>query len=177
MSLSDELVRHAIRLLDKPTLTQDPAKNADFRRAVSASYYALFHRLSEAVVLQIAPQAAPATANRVHRWLDHQDMKKICWEFAAVPLRSPLRELIGNSAPDEIQTVALNFIKLQEARHAADYDLQYQVTWRQAREYIELAVAAIGAWTKVEPSPASNVFVLSLLLWKNWDKDRRWPAG
>jgi hypothetical protein len=99
-------------------------------------------------------------------------MKKLCREFAAVPLNPPLRDLLGNAASDEMQTVALNFIKLQEARQSADYDLDYQLSWAQAREFVTLAVNAIGAWDKTAPSAESNIFVLSLLLWKKWEKER-----
>jgi hypothetical protein len=142
------------------------------RRAVSASYYALFHHLSEAAVAQIAPYAPSQTANRIHRWFDHSEMKRICGEFTAARLSSPLRELLGDHASEDIQTVAINFIKLQEARLSADYDLDYQLSWEQTREFITLAVNAIGAWNKLAPSAESNIFVLSLLLWKKWEKER-----
>jgi hypothetical protein len=98
MSFSEDLVRHAIRLLgNPPTTSGDGGRTVDMRRAVSAAYYALFHRLSEAAVEQIAPQVPTHTANRIHRWLDHSEIKKICSEFASSRLNQPLRGLIGES--------------------------------------------------------------------------------
>jgi hypothetical protein len=169
MRFSEELIRHAIRLLGNPPgpLVGSPA-SVDMRRAVSAAYYALFHHLSEAAVEQIAPYASSQTANRIHRWLDHAEMKKICGEFAAVRLNPPLCDLLGDTASEDMQTLAINFIRLQEARHSADYDLDYPLSWGQAKEFITLAVNAIGAWDRICPSAESNIFVLSLLLWKKW---------
>ena len=142
------------------------------RRAVSAAYYALFHHLSEAAVEQIAPYAPSKTANRIHRWLNHSEMKKICREFASSPLKPPLRDLLAGGTSEDMQKLANSFIRLQEARHNADYDLDYSVSWEQTREFIELSVTAIGAWENIKTSAEANIFILSLLLWKNWEKDR-----
>ncbi len=68
--------------------------------------------------------------------------------------------------------VSCKFHKLQEARHSADYDLDYVVSWEQAREFIEDAVRAIGAWERIRQTAEGNIFILSLLLWKNWEKER-----
>jgi hypothetical protein len=170
MTFAEGLIKHAIQLLGNPPGTATGGlQDVELRRAVSAAYYALFHRLSEASVGQLAPYASPPLANRVHRWFDHAEMKKICREFASVPLRSPLKELLGHAASNDMQIVAVNFIKLQEARHSADYDLDFRLSWAQARELVTLAVNAMGAWERAEHSAESNIFVLSLLLWKKWE--------
>ena len=160
---SRELIQHAFRLLSDPAHS-----NVDLRRAISASYYALFHHLSEAAVRQIAPQVAPTTANRIHRWLDHTEIKRICTEFAATQLRSPLREMLGDVASEDMQTIATSFRQLQEARHKADYDLNFHPDWAQTRQYIIMAGHAIDAWDRVSLTPEGNIFVLSLLLWKKF---------
>ena len=172
MSLSEDLLRHANQAVGGcplSTTTVTPAMGVDLRRAVSAAYYALFHYLSEAAVRQVAPQMTEPIANRVHRWIDHSELKKICREFAAVPLRPPLSELLGASASDDMQTVAVNLAKLQEAKHSADYDLGYQLDCVQAVDLVKLAVTAMAAWNRMAPSAESNIFILSLLLWKKWD--------
>lgn len=143
------------------------------RRAVSASYYALFHHLSEAAVQQIAPRVSPEAANRIHRWLDHSEMKRVCGEFARPHLRAPLRNLLGDTATVEMKTVTTAFLRLQEARHSADYDIDYKLSRLQTQEFITMAVQAIGAWDRVCPSAESNIFVLSLLLWKKWELARQ----
>jgi hypothetical protein len=143
------------------------------RRAVSASYYALFHHLTESTVNQIAPVVRTKTAARIHRWFDHVEMKRICSEFASPTLNKPLKDLLDTGVSQDMQTVAVNFIRLQEARHNADYDLDYQLSWGQARDFVESAVSAIGAWERTEYSEERTIFSLSLLLWKNWDKTRK----
>ena len=80
-----------------------------------------------------------------------------------------MRELLGGSVSEDMQTVALNFIKLQEARHGADYDLDFQFSSAQAREFVTMALNAIRAWDWLAPSAEPNIFVLSLFLWKKWD--------
>jgi hypothetical protein len=171
MTFSEEWMEHAIRLLGGQS---DPGNfpDLDARRAVSAAYHALFHHLSSALVSQIAPQADPDAAGRIHRWLDHTEMKKVCREFAAPNLRPPLSDLLGKSASIDMQTVAVSFIDLQSARHSADYDLRYRLSWGEADEFIGIAADAIAAWNRIAPSSESNIFVLSLLPWKKWEMAR-----
>jgi len=69
--------------------------------------------------------------------------------------------------------MAVSFIRLQEARHNADYNLDYQLTWGQARDFVQSAISAIGAWERTANSEERSIFILSLLLWKNWEKSRR----
>jgi hypothetical protein len=103
VSFSEELIQHSIRLLGNPTHSPSAGlSNVDMRRAVSAAYYALFHHLSEAAVEQIAPYAPSKTANRIHRWLNHSEMKKICQEFASSPLKPPLRDLLESGTSAEL---------------------------------------------------------------------------
>lgn len=96
MKLSEDLAQHALRLLGSAP-RQIPG--VDLRRAVSAAYYALFHHLSEAAVDQVAPHLPPIQANRVHRWLDHTEMKRICREFSAVQLEPPCASYLEAQYP------------------------------------------------------------------------------
>jgi hypothetical protein len=99
-------------------------------------------------------------------------MKKICGRFMASKFDQPLLDLVGPSASSDLQTVARNFVLLQEARHDADYDLSYPVTRPEATKYLRLALEAIEAWDRIRGSAEANIFILSLLMWKNWEKDR-----
>ena len=94
-------------------------------------------------------------------------MKRICREFASPQLNRPLHDLLDSGVSDDMQRLAASFIQLQEARHNADYDLDYIVSWEQTREFIELSVRAIGAWERIRQTAEANIFILSLLLWKN----------
>ena len=99
-------------------------------------------------------------------------MKRICKEFASPSLQPPFRDLLTGGVSENLQTVAVNFIKLQEARHSADYDLEYQLSWEQATEFIKLAASGIGAWERINRSAEAYIFGLSLLLRKNWERER-----
>ncbi len=159
-----------MRLL--PDIKDEQPDDINLRQAVSASYYALFHRINGDAAQLIAPNVPAKTNYRIQRWFDHAEMKKICGRFLPTRLDQPLLDLIGESSSEDLQTVARSFIQLQEARHSADYDLNYSLTWNEARRLIELAVHAIGAWARIQDSAEVNIFVLSLLLWKNWEKER-----
>ena len=59
MSLADDLLSQANRLAAAST---GRPRQADLRRAVSASYYALFHLLIGDAVQRLNPQPAPGAA-------------------------------------------------------------------------------------------------------------------
>lgn len=122
MSFSDELLKHAIDLL----WPHDPEKqpgDVQLRRAVSTLYYALFHQINNSAAQLIAPNVPARTNHRIQRWLEHAEMKKVCGRFLPAKLDQPLLDLIGPAASPDLQNVARSFIKLQDARHSADYDL------------------------------------------------------
>jgi hypothetical protein len=139
---------------------------------MSASYYALFHKINEDAVELIAPNVSQSIKHRIQRWFEHAEMKKICGRFTKAQLDQPLQGLIGSTASADLQTVAHSFVQLQDARHSADYDLSYQVSADEAYQKLALAATAINAWVQLKNSAEANIFILSLLLWKNWDKDR-----
>jgi hypothetical protein len=114
-----------------------------------------------------------ATNHRIQRWFDHAEMKKLCGRFSKDTLDQPLRDLIGGTASKELQTICKNFIALQEARNSADYDLSYKIDWKQAVECIEMSQVAIAAWVQIKNTEEANVFILSLLMCKNWEDKAR----
>ncbi len=71
-----------------------------------------------------------------------------------------------------MQILAVNFIRLQEARHSEDYDLSFEIEWDDALDFVNLAIEAKKAWERIENTAEGNIFVLSLLLWKQWEKER-----
>ena len=167
--LSADLLLHAATLLSQrnPVLEQVIA-----RRAVSAAYYSLFHRLTGDAVSLLAPHVSIVTNHRIHRWFDHGEIKRICARFTPETLDQPLRSLIGNSPSPDLQFVARTFVLLQEARHRADYDLSFEPRGNEIWLFLERASKAIQAWERLSKTAEANIFILSLLLWKNWEKDR-----
>ena len=147
-------------------------KQASLRRAVSTAYYALFHLINDSAVAVVAPNVTLETNHRIRRWFDHAEMKKVCGRFLPVRLTAPLLQLIGPEASPDLQTVALTFIVLQDARHSADYDLSPTFSRSQALGLIQEAQTAFQVWHRIRRSSEANIFILSLLLWKNWERER-----
>jgi hypothetical protein len=174
VSYSRNLIAHALELLSIEHLGSEARemKVACERRAVSAAYYALFHHIIGTAASLIAPNVPTETNHRIRRWFDHAEMKKIGGRFLQTKLDQPLLGLVGPSASPELQLVVGTFIKLQDARHNADYDLSYRLASADARQLILLAVGAMDAWDRIANSAEANIFILSLLLWKNWEKER-----
>ncbi len=142
------------------------------RRSISSSYYALFHKINQEAVSLIAPDVTSTINQRIQRWFDHAEMKKICGRFTKQELDQPLRDLLGTTASADLQTVAANFIQLQEARHSADYDAGFEVNATMAHQKFKLAVEAIHALKRLQGTAEVNIFFLSLLMFKNWERDR-----
>jgi hypothetical protein len=171
VSFGTDLLSHAIELVGSDSLETEP-NEINSRRAVSASYYGLFHQINGDAVDLIAPNVPTITNHRIQRWFDHAEMKRVCSRFLPAQLDRPLLDLIGSSSTPDLQTVARSFIQLQDARHRADYDLSYKLDLQQARQHVELAVTALKSWKQIKGTPEANIFILSLLMWKNWERER-----
>jgi hypothetical protein len=109
MPFPEDLLQQAYDLANKePT---DP-KQASLRRAVSAGYYALSHLLIDEAV---GKWAVERQRSILARTFDHGKMKGICDDM--------LKSAKGGAAvPPELNTIAQNFIQLQQHRPIADCD-------------------------------------------------------
>ncbi len=99
-------------------------------------------------------------------------MKKVCGRFSQARLDQPLLGLVGPAISPELKQVVESLIALQEARHGADYNLDYQLTMEDTEQFVLQTAGAMNAWDRIANSAEANVFILSLLMWKNWEKDR-----
>jgi hypothetical protein len=115
--------------LAKPT---DP-NQASLRRAVSTAYYALFHLLIDEAVSKWAVERQRSILART---FDHGKMRGVCDDV--------LKSFKGGAVPPELNTVALNFIQLQQHRHTA--------------------TDAFYAWHQIGTQDAAQDFLLQLFL-------------
>ena len=103
-------------------------KQASLRRAISAGYYALFHRLThDAARFLIASASKPHRKSlqfSVRRAFDHGSMAQVARSFAGGTPREPWKSILPGGVPSELSRVGRTFIDLQEKRHEADYDLR-----------------------------------------------------
>ena len=137
----------------------------DLRRAVSAAYYAVFHTLTEAGAARLHTDAT--TRHLLSRTFDHRTMKDAARQFANKSGKLWLFAVATfGSVPQELVRVAELFIKLQEARHQADYDRRTASNFSRAVCQLRVTDARnlIRAWEAVRGTPQAQFFLLALLL-------------
>ena len=154
MAYHDELIEQAV-FLSQLNLPGAP-KQADLRRAVSSAYYALFHMLT-----------AEAAQCWKHEWqrhrfariFDHGRMK-------TCSVRISSRRLSGDTNLEKValdlKLVAALFIKLQEARHSADYDNSKILGSAQVAELISEATEAMTTWAAIRNEPLAQDYLFEL---------------
>ncbi|TFF25431.1 hypothetical protein E3C22_08745 [Jiella endophytica] len=97
-------------LLTAEALLRDSQNPASRRRAVSATYYAVFHALAELASKSLLPDVSSDSWEyvRTYRSLDHGPLKSV---FLQLPLKDDARfRIIGQSV-----------VQLQVERNRADY--------------------------------------------------------
>ena len=160
MLLPDDLLEQAQFLVRR-----EPRKprQASLRRAVSAAYYAAFHLLGSEAAHQASPAKPEGLRLRVQRSLEHGAMKEAAKRFKSRKLPDPIEPLVSNPLPAGLVAVAYNFIRLQEERHAADYDFTVAFDRARAQNAITLAARVFTSWKNVRETDDATVFLASLL--------------
>ena len=119
-------------------------KQASLRRAVSASYYALFHLLIESALKNWKPLAG---RSEIEKAFDHGHMR-----------RTLLNDVGQRSG--QMQDVAKAFAKLQDQRHQADY--RDEIVWSRTEvlNVLKLAEDSFSSWKRIgNTSEAQQVLV------------------
>jgi uncharacterized protein (UPF0332 family) len=144
-------------------------QQASLRRAISTAYYALFHLLVwEATATLVAD---PSLRGRFSRAFEHGDMKQASKKFASAHKPEQLANLTGGlPIPGDLQEVALTFVKLQEQRHEADYDVTRTFTRDEVNDLVKRVRQAFQSWQAVREDPTARIYLAALLLWKKWDR-------
>ena len=119
----EHLLQQAVRLIESPQ--PGPARQTDIRRAISASYYGIFHMILIAAADSLVGRVHRRTARygRVYRSIEHKDLKTICdiAKRPALPAGYQAHVPIGGFVP-AIKSFADTTLWLQNIRHTADYD-------------------------------------------------------
>ena len=155
MAYHDDLIRHAIFLSDL-NLPDEP-KQVDLRRAVSAAYYALFHLLTTEAAQNWKHESQ---RNRFARMFDHGRMKTCSSKISsrAIPV-DPTEIPIAT----ELRLVADSFVKLQQARHTADYDNSKAWSRTQVYEVIAQAEDAMTSWSNIRETEMAQDYLFDLM--------------
>jgi uncharacterized protein (UPF0332 family) len=139
-------------------------RQVDYRRALSATYYALFHAALIKAVELIIPQHRRQSPNYklVYRSLDHKKLRDVCGAIKQQnpPLNfSPYFPAHGFSA--DLIAFATAVVEAYEKRHLADYDPFYHVTRSDASVMVATARAAL---VHLGQATADDLFSLATLL-------------
>jgi len=161
-----EILDHASRLLVAPAST-----DADFRRAVSASYYAVFHLISAAVAEQAYPPTPRELRGRFQRALEHRSAKNAMQSFVSHESVRGLAKEPGISCNynQDIAEIAKAFGELQDARELADYDVvdsDGTVSFSWAKDWVDTATLVFDAWERVKSTDDARLF-LAFLIYRN----------
>lgn len=139
----DHLLDQA-RSLIAPTQAGAP-RQADVRRAISASYYAIFHLTMAALADQFVGITKRDTTaySLAYRSTDHRTLKELCLDLKKTTPPSKLaRYLPGGGMGNDFIAYATAVVELQEKRYAADYDPNAKVRLVDAKLAIQAATSA-----------------------------------
>ena len=129
-------------------------RETNLRRAVSTTYYALFHGLAIccADMLVGGPgvnRSQPAW-RQAYRALQHRDAKRRC-ESRAI-----------SRFPNELQDFAIQFVAMQKERHRADYDPDGAFSKDEVLQNITEAERRLSRFSKV-PAKDRRAFAVYVL--------------
>lgn len=157
-------------LLDQAAFLARPegrdACDADFRRGVSACYYAVFHALVGDATEQVAHHGTIALKTIVRRTISHAQITHIC-QLLSRPIEKipdPLRSTLSDPLEPGLIFLSKAFPELQQARHQADYDDQAVFDVVTVMYWHGAARFAYDGWLTVRNTPNAAVFLTAILL-------------
>ncbi len=162
MALANDLLEQAYHLASREPKRP---RQASLRRAVSTSYYALFHLLFSEATRNWKQSSQRAALGRYFR---HGSMAKAsdkqkadCNRFLTSnppPVPGPDTDCMAH-----LQTVSLAFYEAYQQRQTADYDTVTQWTRTEALAIVDSVDAAFKAWPQIRNHKFAHDYLLSLL--------------
>ncbi len=161
---SAEFLDTARLLVDASSST--PPSDGQLRRAISTSYYALFHK-----VLDAAATRFMGSENRhqpgfalLYRGFNHGRMKAVCKSIDVGQLSPTYARQLGVAhVSQDMRDFASVFVALQEARHSADYDPHSAVAHTDAIGLVDQAELGTRAFDRAAPTEQADVLALMLV--------------
>lgn len=145
------------RLLARPKQGAGRPAYSDLRRATSTAYYAIFHQILRHGAFDFLPSARETEVAKIARWYTHGGIAgaaELVGKVAAgvrpskhdVAAGDVLLHAAGSGGlPSELELLAEAFLELQDARHRADYDGDFNPLRAVALNHISSADAALSA--------------------------------
>jgi hypothetical protein len=156
MDLADDFFAHAGKLADAGGPSS--AGQIDYRRAVSAAYYAVFHLLT---MTAAESWAVDRERHRFARLFEHGRLKA-----ASLALPGKLKERLGDhaspddrKAADTLSAAAKEFVVLQQDRNSADYDNSRVWSYTEVEDVILRAHGLYMRWIRVSKTPFAESYL------------------
>jgi hypothetical protein len=97
-------------------------------------------------------------------------MKTAANAFQSNSLPARISVLVPGPIPAHLISVARGFVRLQEERHNADYDLADQFDRNGVQGLIREAERVFRDWEAVRNTDEARVFLAALVFWNLWSK-------
>jgi hypothetical protein len=177
MSHHEDLLDHA---LDLVTMSRGPANPANFRRAISAAYYAVFHLFIDEACQFAASGEGFADLQRMafltqlRRAFDHATIRKLMARVGSGGLTREDKVLIcsGGKLDQQLKNIGTWYLELHDGRTDADYDLGSAIGETEAITLVEAAVKVFETWAQVRGSAQAKGLLAALIVALNPRSDR-----
>ena len=151
MPFANDLLEQARHLANREP--QRP-RQASLRRAVSTTYYSLFHLL---ITASVSHWRIPRQRTILARHFNHKTMSGTCTRVLKMQKGQAVAPHV-----QQLRNVAKAFKELQQHRHDADYDNSKNWTRTQVIQLIDLAQAAFDDWRLISDQQIAQDFLLEL---------------
>jgi hypothetical protein len=161
----DDLIAQARRLA---RLDPKKPKQVNLRRAVSSTYYALFHFLVDASCRSVMGTTSAQRPYRhvLGRAFVHTTMASACKSFSGGTLPQHVTSALpAFVVPPAMQRISQVFRELQGRRHVADYDLAATFTRHDVLSSVRIADEAMRDFRALPMSDERTFFLACLWAW------------
>jgi hypothetical protein len=164
----ERLLSHARQLAERTADTTSP-RSVHARRAISAAYYALFHRVCINVTWAVVPGGSDHVRWAFCRTFDHGPIESVAkWVLGQHRPPKSIAGLVDVAERNEpIRTVAERFVLLKQWRHDADYNHLIVFGRANALDAVRESRAAIDAVNDVYGETPWQAFASLVLLKSN----------
>ncbi|WP_062352277.1 hypothetical protein [Herbidospora yilanensis] len=144
-------------------------RTAHLRRATSTAYYAVFHELVGQGARRVAGTGQEDHRHTISRWYAHGNFRQTArWVEAITTKKSVpegVRRLLGpnDHVDPDLAALSESFSELQQARHAADYDPEYNAIRADTLGHVTRAKTAVEAIRRMDRGKV-QAFDMFLLL-------------
>lgn len=134
-------------------------RNSNLRRAVSASYYALFHGIGWAMAVHLLPNSSDEERARLTRSLNHDAIRNVFRWVAKGDVPPPQIAGLVPVVQVEVAVVDLadGFLELRDQRHAADYDHLADFTKEGVLNLVDTARAGVVALEQLQADGSDSL--------------------